>query len=438
MQGQGKAKRNGKWLLAMVFVVTVAFSFALRVVIIRATPQHDGMIDLEIYMMAGALIRAGIDPFNYSEGTVLREQLRARATSPWLESDQGRWNRYVSAFLPCVPLVMAMIGRVSEDARTFRLAFAIGDALACGMAAVVLAIAHGRRRAWRAYGTGLLVGACSPFFLYYGTVIPEPKGTQIFLMISVIALLHQSGGWSRYVLTALVSGLAVSFYGLGMVFVPVALWRMLRRSDDIIWDVSLCGVMFTIATATWLLPFDGNYVEVVLQRLSEGRYLQQPNHANIWRVVMAAFPAHWRLLRTASIVSYAALVLTGLARKKLDGVSAACLAIFVYVCVVISGGMGGAMDRANIGVTMGIVGMALSNLTLGWVLACAYAVLGALRVTAGQEILAQLRAWGIAAATDLAFVDGICVTVMVVLIFSHLLIMMLTKGNVKCDGMCEY
>lgn len=261
------------------------------------------------------------------------------------------------------------------------------------------------------------LGAVSPFFLYYGTVIPEPKGLQVFLMLLVVVCLLRKQHLVTVTLLPAVLGLAISYYGLGIVFVPLALWKVMREANDRVLDVSVFTAVLCLTTLMWLLPFDGYFAIAVLERLHEARLLTQPNHANIWRVVQAWYPEHWRMLRLLAICAYVVLLSIGAMRRVVSGVSLACAAIFVYVCVIIAGGMGGAMDRANVGVMMGIVGIGLGDLWLGWCLACTYCALGTLRLAFEKEVLQQLQAWGVSGAKDAAFVDGICVLIMVVLTF---------------------
>jgi len=401
-----------------VFVLTFILSVAIRVIIIRYTPEYNCSIDLEIYMGSGALVLAGADPYDVDDAPALREELRRAAKSPWLNEDQGRWNYYVTAFLPMVAVLMGLIGYIGRDASTYRVAFAVGDALACAMCCGLMWRVFEKKARWTALAA-VVAGCCvSPYFFWYGTVIPEPKGFQIFLMAATMAALAST---SRFVVTAVLPcflGLSISYYGLGIFFVPPAVVKVWRCSPDRVVDCSVFCAVLSVATLPWLLPFCEGYVEMIRYRLMSSAGKGQPVHANIWRVVQTVVPEHWRAIQAGTLVVWG-LVLAGIGLRRLVcGAGVAAMCVFVFVIVFIAGAQGGSMDRPNVGVVMGLIGLTLMSVRAGLVLSVVYAACGAVSWIFGARVVEYLAGMYPRADIDREFLDGMLVLLLTVVYFA--------------------
>ena len=87
---------------------------------------------------------------------------------------------------------------------------------------------------WALYVPGALLGSLSLPFLYWGTVIPEDKGFEIFLMVGASLCCLSRKAWIRVHLGPAILGLSVAFKGLGVFLAPwylYRLWNMSERKD---------------------------------------------------------------------------------------------------------------------------------------------------------------------------------------------------------------
>ena len=204
-----------------VLVGTFALALVLRLAIIAASPRvNDNNTDLEIYRAGGALVHAGINPYDPRDGVDLRARMRADTISPTFKLTQAFWDYAAQANLPFNLLVFGAIDSVSHSALAYRTAFAIADSLFAALA-MAFVLSHWRASAIEALISGLALGACSLVMLQWGTHSPQDKGLEIVLMAGALLLTMSPNRVNRVVLGALVLGLSVAFKAVGVLLLPL-------------------------------------------------------------------------------------------------------------------------------------------------------------------------------------------------------------------------
>ncbi len=71
-----------------VGLVVFAISLILRLGVIALTPGADRYIDIEILRCSGALVKSGVNPWDFSAGTEIRAKLRENSEVEWVKESQ--------------------------------------------------------------------------------------------------------------------------------------------------------------------------------------------------------------------------------------------------------------------------------------------------------------------------------------------------------------
>ncbi len=96
-----------------------AISLILRLGIIALTPGADRYIDIDIYRCSGALVKSGVNPWDFSASPEIREKPRENSEVERVKESQERWNFYFSGNLPFNLLYFAGIDLVPWDFHIF-------------------------------------------------------------------------------------------------------------------------------------------------------------------------------------------------------------------------------------------------------------------------------------------------------------------------------
>ena len=215
------SKRN----LVIVCAVVFCMSVIGRLAIIAVTQKMDYDIDLCIYVSGGQLITFGVNPYDHNDGINIRQELKEKFAiyCPQIFTTQERWDYYASSNLP---LTLMMFGAIDHffpgNHRAYRVVFVFIDSLLSAF--IVLFVFS----VWRlktsilnlALSAGL--GMSSPILLWWGTAMPEDKGTQILLML--LALLYAKE--RKLLLSAVFLSGAIAFKGLGVFIAPLCAWYL--------------------------------------------------------------------------------------------------------------------------------------------------------------------------------------------------------------------
>jgi hypothetical protein len=131
--------------------VVFAISLILRFGIIALTPGAGRYIDIDIYRCSGALVKSGVNPWDFSACPEIREKLRENSEVEWVKESQDRWNFYVSGNLPLNLLYFAGIDLVSHSSLWYRIVFAVQDSL-CSVLIFIFVLFH-----WLGMGPSLVL-----------------------------------------------------------------------------------------------------------------------------------------------------------------------------------------------------------------------------------------------------------------------------------------
>ena len=345
-------KTNKAW-----FSFIFAASFLLRVGLIVVTPQMNHQIDLNIYVDGGQLVSNNVNPYLFTEGVALRQQLRTDSTAfhSYTCATQSRWDYYASSNLPLSLIFYGAIDAVSTgNAFLYRLVFAFFDALLGLMVILFLIKSFNKKTLNKLSATEKLMaigfGAVSPTLLFWGVLMPEEKGVQILLMLAALYTARSR----RWVLSAICLGFSVTFKGLGVFVAPICWWYVIDRPTDFKGFISKNSLQMTglyvglsvLVTALVFTPFLPDVLTMMTTRLDSNINSDKPNHAAIGRIFFALAGDNWRIVKNLFVVFFIAIHLLLFRKRSFspEVFTASSLLFFVDISL-----QNGSLDRMNIG-----------------------------------------------------------------------------------------
>ncbi len=317
-------------------------------VISRAAPEY--FIDLEIYRAGGALISHGINPYDHSAGTEIREDIfrfhRDALGWGWPPSVES-WNFYASSNLPLTLLLFGAIHTIHPTPGSYRAVFMVADALVAVLAFLLIRWRWGCTSRKLAMALALLLGL-NAAFLKWGTYCPEDKGVQTLFMFAVIALMvPDQREWWRLIATGVALAAAISFKLLGVFLLPAALLWAHRQRRLLIMSAIVGALCLAIN-----LPYL-RWMSSLFTRRMDMNTAAAPTHSSIW-----VYPCLWwpglQALKPHLLVTLAAAAVAAiqLYRRKISlEVFGGVLAFLFSVVFLIAG----SIDRATMGI-MALIG----------------------------------------------------------------------------------
>jgi len=381
------------WSLGKVLCYTFFFGLAIRAVIILGSPlsnHHNS--DLEINRMTGALVHAGVDPYDPRDHIELRAHLRDETISPTARLTQAFWDYVTASLTPLNLLYFGLTDLVSNEPLWYRFAQAAVDALygVLAMAFVLLHWPHASRR--EALVSGAALGAASLVMLQWGVHSPEDKGMELLLIAAALLALYSSRPVHQVFSSALLLGLAVAFKVIAICLVPLFLVRIYTHAPrkDRVQRLVIFGVVGGAAALAWFIPFLPGFIEMSRQRLTDDT--SQPMAASPFVWLGSHLPINFERLRVieraryARIVSAAAFIIVaviGLIRRTitLEVASASFLLLFVTTAFIAGG-----LDRLNIGIASAILLIGTSHPTVRRIAVAWYVALGTFSVISGYRL----------------------------------------------------
>jgi hypothetical protein len=332
---------------AFLFLVLLAI-LATRLVLILATPTQDTHIDLSIYQEVGELVVHGVDPYDFTSKSQLREQLRQNTygASASVRANRDQYNYFVSSNAPGSVALYAIIERATGGNPTlWRIAFALGDIAIALCAWFFLRRAGVNMDDWRNRLTFASVVVAYPSLLISGTIVSEDKQFQTALMLLFGGLLLAPEKTRAPQLSAFATGVvgafSIAFKVLGAILIPVAIMFYRRRP----WKETTTAIVSFVATMlAFFIYFDASFVTLVMHRATEGSSfnLHRSLHASPWVLLPSFGVAYLRPFLCALLI---VVVLLRYYRGQLDLLNSLAAINVVFICLWITGG---SMDRMNI------------------------------------------------------------------------------------------
>ncbi len=326
-----------------------------RLFLILITPQFNYNIDLCIYIDGGELLSNKINPYDFTDKVDIRHSLRTddKAYHYWTCGTQEKWNYYASSNLPLTLLLFGIIDFVSSTPIAYRVTFALFDSIL----SVIIALFIWKN--WRIDLNSmkliliLSISALSPTLLIWGTLIPEDKGVQIFLMIAAIYFSQSSNKYVSILLSSFFLGCSIAFKLVGVFIIPLCLYYSFVKFNHRGYDkgklkhVILYIFLTTVFVFVWFIPFMPEVFTVTINRLFRSIGSSIPIHGSPWRLFYLLLPNSWNYIRNFIIFSFLILTALGIYRKKIEWEIVCGNLLITFLLLVL---FGGSLDRNNIGI----------------------------------------------------------------------------------------
>jgi len=353
-----------------LYIGCFLLAFCLRIGLIFLTPEKNEMIDLLIYRDAGQLVVNGVNPYDFTDDVELRNKLRTDKDcyNEFTSATQESWNIYANSNLPLATLFFGAVEYLFSSSLAYRLIFAFFDSL---LAVIILAFVLNK---WRSKFSktsllnkipeqfqkrfsiliGLLLGAVSPVLLLYGTVNPEPKGMAMLLILSAIYFSDSPKKVYRLLLSPVLLGCSVAFFGLGAFIAPLCLYNI-YSSYNLKTLIIYCAIAF-VFFIIWLIPFLPELFTMMSGRLSSSN--SYPQHGSMWVMFYDLSRHNWILIRNTSAFIFVSVNIIGIIKKRINiTIIAASLLFFFTILYLVDG----SMDRLNIAVVIVIILLGISG-----------------------------------------------------------------------------
>jgi hypothetical protein len=368
-----------------------AISLLLRLGIIAFTPGAGRYIDIDIYRCSGALVKSGVNPWDFSAGPEIRAKLRENSEVEWVKESQERWNFYVSGNLPFNLLYFAAIDMVSHSSLWYRIVFAVQDSL-CSVLIFIFVLFHwpwcraslsGTKLVkgksfgdldllfakWPLIVPGALLGSLSVPFLIWGTVIPQDKGFEILLMVGASLCCFSKKSWIRVQLGPAILGLSVAFKGLGIFLAPWYFYAVCRLSEKKGTDLFLFFFWSGVFTFIWFLPYFPEVLNMMKARIAGN--VSTPAHGSMWVWISEIAPQWWNTVRHILTAVILITVFVGILRGSMTPATASGALLMIFVVVLL---ITGSLDRMNMGITCALLLLGVQAPVWGSILALYYSV----------------------------------------------------------------
>lgn len=332
-----------------VFVV----SFFVRIALIVLTWGAKDHIDLCIYRDAGQLVLNKVNPYKFDSSTDLRQQLRTDniAYNEYTCQNQERWDHFAGSNLPLSNYYFAFCEWLGLGGLGFRLFFALADSL---LAMYIFLLFKDYKFGFKIsifdkfeniypLIISLILSGTAPIFLYWGTSLPEHKGTGILMIIASFYYLFKK---QNFILSGLFLGFSIAFIGVSAILLPCFLAFIFNKRGlkQAIFFSLIC--LFSILI--FIMPYSPEVFEMALKRNQN----PAPNHGSMWLWIGKILPYHWQILQ--KILVGILVVLTGLnaITKKISFFHFNTTILLCYLCFWLTGG---SMDRMFIGLIVYLI-----------------------------------------------------------------------------------
>ncbi len=345
-------------------------ALVVRVALIVATPQGNSILDLCIYIDSGQLVSHGVNPYNFNDNPVLRQQLRqdSFAFTPFTCSTQDKWDYFASSNLPLALLTFGVIDTISSSYFFYRFVFAFLDSLLSILILYFVIQKIPLRSSFRGLNAtqlkwiiGIGLGALNPVILLNGTIIAEHKGTAILLLLAALVTAQSPKVSVKNYLSPVLLGLSIAFIGLGVFLFPLCLWYACWE-EKWVWSRKTTGaalryIGIVILTALiCFLPFLPELFEMMWLRIAGSMglvnhtnqnwypYFSAPYHSSAWRIVYMGWPEGWKIIKNGYLILFVIVNIYGVWQRKYDMrmLSANLLLLFLGVFL-----LDGSLDRIN-------------------------------------------------------------------------------------------
>lgn len=309
------------------------------------TPASDHNIDLSIYREAGELVVNGVDPYDFTSQSELRERLRlddVGTAEPWVKEPLSRYNYYVSSNLPGSTMLYAALEFLSAgNPKIWRAAFVLGD-ISIALAAFFFL----RRVGVDLQDTGQKITFAAavvgyPSLIEWGTLWPEDKQFQTALMLLLAGLLVATpkSPIRAAVGIGVTGSLSILFKALGIFLLPSTIRYFSNRPRR---EALIAVLAFAITTLPFVLLFNLAFIRLMLDRVSAGSAFTVAAHGSPWTLLPEAWVSYSRPLACMVLV---ALTATYYSMKKIDLLNGMASLNLIFICLWVNGG---SMDRMNI------------------------------------------------------------------------------------------
>jgi hypothetical protein len=380
------SRKSWFYLLAVTFLVALS----VRIVEIKLTPMSDFTIDLDIYRSGGELMLRGVNPYDFAASPDFRAQLHREAHDSFLrEITQLRWDYYASGNLPMNLLFFKALSSICDTPSFYRYSFAFMDSILCAVLAWFV-ILHWQGQGWlarwlvaRGVGTeraslmerlvvAASIGCLSPVLAKYGTGFPEDKGIQILLMVAALGFLSARNERLWFWGGAVSLGLSISFKGLGIFLVPLAIARLAKNPSRLWSRAALFFAVVAVLIFAWFPPFWPGVAVMIKARLFLASTLEA-QHFSMWLLPSQFLPTAWRFLRVALALMILAISFFAYFRRRipLALLCVNCLLTFVVVWLI-----NGSLDRQNIALIPALLVLGTVNVDVALVCLVPYLLTG--------------------------------------------------------------
>lgn len=357
--------------LFSVFII----AFFIRFGFIRATRVRDFNIDLEIYRVGGLLTHNRINPYNYNDGVYYRTYFLKGMVSPF-KNGLPELNYYASSNLPFNLLFFGAIDILNSHPYVYRLVFTFFDSI-LSVLAFYFVYSFWQNKKNSTFikliklSIGLLLGTLSFILIQNGTINAEDKGIEILLILAFILCFLSKKRYVFSILGSIFFALSIAFKGLGIVFLPLYLVRLIKDKSisrkEHFYSLAIVIILSTI----WFIPYSPSVFKMMWTRFTGN--INTPGHASIWVAVYQYFPNIYPIIRPFCILLSILLLAYGLIYKSLSLLDVSGGLIFVSTTMLLTAG---SLDRMNIGILLGVLLAGKKNFWFGTILTIFYTILG--------------------------------------------------------------
>ncbi|HET6244978.1 MAG: DUF190 domain-containing protein [Bacteroidetes bacterium] len=359
-----------KKLFLVIFSFIVAFS--VRLFYLDTPVSETRSIDLNFNIDGGQLVKYRINPYNYNEGSEMRDKIRLDLSSynAIIDGYIEKWNFHVTKRSPLTLIYYSVISKITTgDLESYRIIFAFVDAILSALIVLFLLQFWLIKQTFLNLLLILGMGVFSPTLLLWGTIIPADAGLGILLMI--LAIYFARG--KKWINSAIFLGCSIAFMKVGMFIFPICFYLIINTPNNIFrtdrHDL-IQGYKYTILTllisCIWFVPFYPDVMYIIQSGLVSN-HVTEPEHASIWIFMKQLFPNSWIILKDLIIVCIALIWSYQFIYKKID-----IMMMSIFVLILGSAILPLHYDLAemNIGIIISIIAFGLVNShfaqILGW------------------------------------------------------------------------
>ena len=359
-------------------IISIIFFAALfvRIGIILCSPFTNQFVDLCMDQDMGQLIINNVNPYNFYDNVILRNQLRVdeRAYTYFTGLNQENWNYHAGSQLPLLELMMGWIESLASHSFAYRAVFSWFDSLLC---IYILLIANQK---WKTpihfsfFGKIFFkkrtpeqvlilyivcVSVIAPILLRSGTLVASFKGSMTLFTLCAIFFSYQKSKQDYLFLSAFFLGFSTAFMAISVLALPLILHNLYYSENTNSKRISsLLAYTFIslLSCLVWFIPFYDTLFSMIQHRLEAG--INMPIHGSIWRFVSLTLPQHWQLLKLWITILFVLINLFGFWKKQLSWeiLTSSIFILFLHLLTI-----DGSMDRINISLMICIILFGISQ-----------------------------------------------------------------------------